>query len=115
MHRLLDWIDRCDWASQRKEPKPVFATSAGESIFPESDDQWWLTDTQRKNENKQMPPVDEDGPAEPDEECVEDIAEFTDDEDPPSSEVEAPHHEDDKKEYEFTKYTGVCENNDLLS
>ena len=36
--RLLDWIDRCDVASQTGEPKPLFQTVGGEPIFPEDDD-----------------------------------------------------------------------------
>ena len=99
MHRLLDWIDRCDWASQRKEPKPVFATVTGETIFPEGEDPWWLTDTQRKTDKVQAPPqADEDGPVELEEERVDDIEEFTDED--PSSEGDAPQQQADDNDEE---------------
>ena len=47
-HRLLDWIDRVDIASQTGAPKPDFETDEGEPIFPEDDDPWWLTDVSRR-------------------------------------------------------------------
>ena len=42
--RFLDWVDRCDLASQAGQPKPVFRTAEGGSIFPEDpDEQWWCS------------------------------------------------------------------------
>lgn len=81
-HRLLDWIDRCDWASQRGEPKPPFATTTGESIFPEDDEPWWLTDAQKKPTAEAPPPGDEDGPHVEEGDLVDEVGQETDDEDP---------------------------------
>ena len=62
--RLLDWIDRCDVASQTAgEPKPSFQTADGEPIFPEDDDPWWLTDISRRLTDDAKQDGDEDGPA----------------------------------------------------
>ena len=30
--RLLDFVDRCDWASQRGEGKPAFTTAGGDPV-----------------------------------------------------------------------------------
>ena len=63
LHRLLDWIDRADYASQRREPRPFFGTPEGDAIFPEGDDPWWLTEMQRrKSDSEEEIPGDEDGP-----------------------------------------------------
>lgn len=72
--RLLDWIDRCDWASLYEDaPQPPFCTSDGEPIFPQEGIKWWLTElSQRKAEEEAatVPPGgDEDGPPS---ECAED-------------------------------------------
>ena len=61
--RLLDWIDRCDVASQTGAPKPSFQTVNGEPIFPEDDDPWWLTDISRRLTDDAKQDGDEDGPA----------------------------------------------------
>ena len=61
--RLLDWIDRCDVASQTGEPKPSFQTVDGAAIFPEDDDPWWLTDISRRLVDDDKQDGDEDGPA----------------------------------------------------
>ena len=61
--RLLDWINRCDVASQTGEPKPSFQTVDGEPIFPEDDDPWWLTDISRRLTDDAKQDGDEDGPA----------------------------------------------------
>ncbi len=53
IHRLLDWIDSCDMASQRGEARPPF----DHDIFAE--DQWWLTDLLRRPKKEE---ADEDGP-----------------------------------------------------
>ena len=50
--RLLSWIDRVDWASQRGVGKPPFATPEGEPIFPPPDADgepvlWWLSERRR--------------------------------------------------------------------
>ena len=89
IHRLLDWIDRADLASQHGDPKPLFTTTSGEAIFPEDEDPWWLTEVQRKPTTDSHPPGDEDGPAEEEGDVVDEVGEFTDDEDPPSSEADA--------------------------
>ena len=60
--RLLDWIDRCDVASQTGEPKPSFETVDGAAIFPEDDDPWWLTDISRRLVDDAKQDGDEDGP-----------------------------------------------------
>ena len=44
IHRLLDWIDRVDLASQTGVPRPAFATIDGEPIFPPEEERCWLTD-----------------------------------------------------------------------
>ena len=62
--RVLDWIDRCDVASQTGAPKPEFQTSSGEPIFPEDEEPWWLTDISRRlGQDAKQQEVDEDGPA----------------------------------------------------
>ena len=74
--RLLDWIDRCDIASQAGQLKPKFKTTDGESIFPADDEeQWWLTDISKrisvgddKDQQHKQQEGDEDGPATCDEE-----------------------------------------------
>ena len=89
--RLLDWIDRCDVASQTGEPKPPFQTVDGEPIFPEDDDPWWLTDISRRLADDAKQDGDEDGPiTEGDEEAEQ--REVSDD-DPvsdPDQQVSAP-------------------------
>ena len=60
--RLLDWIDRCDVASQMNLSKPQFQAADGGPIFPDDeDDQWWLTDVSKRlaSEDRRG---DEDGP-----------------------------------------------------
>ena len=84
MHRLLEWIDRCDLASQRDEPKPTFATITGKSIFPDDEEPWWLTDVQRKTTTEAQHPGDEDGPHVEEGDLVDEVDQETDDEDPPS-------------------------------
>ena len=88
--RVLDWIDRCDVASQTGAPKPEFLTTSGEPIFPESEEPWWLTDISRRlgQEGKQQE-ADEDGPAsdgEGKDEQEDEQKELSDDD--PSSEPE---------------------------
>ena len=68
--RLLDWIDRCDVASQTGVLRPAFETADGGSIFPVDDDPWWLTDISKRLTDKQE--ADEDGPVT---ECEEEEAE----------------------------------------
>ena len=62
--KLLDWIDRCDTASQTGAPKPPFETVDGEAIFPEDDDPWWLLEIQKRKveEDEEEAIGDEDGP-----------------------------------------------------
>ena len=70
--RLLSWIDRCDEATQRGEPRPIFVSEDGSAIFPPEsagdDHQWWLTGVKRKQEtdNEAGKKGDEDGPPESD-------------------------------------------------
>jgi hypothetical protein len=90
MHRLLDWIDRVDMASQNGGPRPPFETIEGGPIFPDTDDPWWLTEVQkRKNgvEEAQEKCL-EDGPAS-DAESIRDEQEITDDDDPLSERSDA--------------------------
>ena len=69
IRRLLDWIDRCDWASlDDSAPRPPFCTPEGADVFPPEEDKWWLTSlSRRKAEEAEaaVPVGDEDGP-EPD-------------------------------------------------
>ena len=59
--RLLAWIDRVDAASRTCAPKPAFQTEDGSPIF---DEDWWLTDQQRRNPPKVAEdPMNEDGPS----------------------------------------------------
>ena len=89
--RVLDWIDRCDVASQTGAAKPEFQTISGEPIFPDSEEPWWLTEISRRlgQEGKQQE-ADEDGPASDgegkDEEKEDEQKELSDDD--PSSEPE---------------------------
>ena len=88
--RVLDWIDRCDVASQTGAAKPEFQTISGEPIFPDSEEPWWLTEISRRlgQEGKQQE-ADEDGPASDGEEKDEqedEQAELSDDD--PSTEPE---------------------------
>ena len=48
IHRLLDWMDRIDLATQTGDPRPPFKTADGEDIFPDNDSPWWLTDVSRR-------------------------------------------------------------------
>ena len=88
--RVLDWIDRCDVASQTGAPKPEFQTTGGEPIFPESEEPWWLTDISRRlGQDAKQQEADEDGPAsdgEGKDEQEDEQKEFSDDD--PSSEPE---------------------------
>lgn len=64
IRRLLDWIDRCDQASQRNLPAPRFRADDGGPIFPaegSEDECWWLMDVKRKDDKK-AEKGDEDGP-----------------------------------------------------
>ena len=62
--RVLDWIDRCDVASQTGAPKPEFETIGGEPIFLENEEPWWLTDISRRlGQDAKQQEADEDGPA----------------------------------------------------
>ena len=87
--RVLDWIDRCDVATQTGAPKPEFQTTSGEPIFPESEEPWWLTDISRRlgQESKQQE-ADEDGPASDGEEKEEADEQKELEDDDPSSEPE---------------------------
>ncbi len=64
MHKLLDWIDRVDSASQLGLLPPPLQTRAGDAIFP--DEPWCLTDVQGNAEpegTRKPPEGDEAGPA----------------------------------------------------
>ena len=97
-HRLLDWIDAVDIASQCGDPRPPFATPAGDPIFPEGENGecWWLTDQQLRNEPPKKANVDDvleegqdDGDVQPADDDVQ-----TDDEEQQSDE-DAPEEEED--------------------
>ena len=95
IQRLLQWVDRCDWASQRGEGRPPFETLQGDAIFPTSDEcedaKWWLTDISRDNPNllKKLP-YELDSPGEDDEANTGSEKHDTDNiEDSESSDVEA--------------------------
>ena len=79
LHKLLDWIDRCDYATQHGDEKPQCKDQNGDDIFPKDPENlWWLTEmSARKPKEAEEEPKqegDEDGPA------SEDINDFTDDE-----------------------------------
>ena len=86
IHKLLNWIERVDRASQTGAPRPAFETDDHESIFPEDDeDKWWLTDVQnRKEPAAPQAPSDEDGPPSSEGEHVSDEDKMVSDEDPMS-------------------------------
>ena len=86
--RLLDWIDRCDVASQMNLSKPQFQAADGGPIFPEDeDDQWWLTDVSKRiaTEDRQG---DEDGPMTGDEAGNDEMEQREISDDDPLSEPE---------------------------
>ena len=64
--RLLDFIERCDVASQLGLPRPEFKTLDGEAIFPEDDEPWWLTEVSKRISAEDRR-GDEDGPVTDDE------------------------------------------------
>ena len=64
--RLLDFIERCDIASQLGLPRPEFKTLDGEAIFPEDEEPWWLTEVSKRISAEDRRD-DEDGPATDDE------------------------------------------------
>jgi len=73
LHKLLDYINRCDYASQLGEEKPPCIDENGEEIIPTHDDNlWWLTEmSARKSteeEEEPKPKDDEDGPGSSEEE-----------------------------------------------
>ena len=61
IHRLLDWMDGVDLATQAGAKRPPFKTADGEDIFPEDGDPWWLTDVSRRAPAEEQDPGDEDG------------------------------------------------------
>ena len=89
IQRLLDWIDRCDIAMQSGLPKPPFQTITGESIFPDSDEPWWLTELSKRVPVETTELGDEDGPLTGDEKEREEVT----DEDATSNDDAAPHNE----------------------
>ena len=64
--RLLDFIERCDIASQLGLPRPELKTLDGEAIFPEDDEPWWLTEVSKRISAEDRR-GDEDGPVTEDE------------------------------------------------
>ena len=86
--RLLNWIDRCDVASQMNLTKPQFQAADGGPIFPDDeDDQWWLTDVSKRiaTEDRQG---DEDGPMTGDEAGNDEMEQREISDDDPLSEPE---------------------------
>ena len=45
-HGVLDWIDRCDRASQTQQPPSPAAGADGAPLFPEHE--WWLKELERR-------------------------------------------------------------------
>ena len=87
--RLLDWIDRCDVASQLGLPKPPFETLDGDPIFPEDDDDaWWLTDVSKRIAGEDQNAGDEDGPVTGDEAGDDEVEQKEVSDDDPLSEPE---------------------------
>ena len=71
LHKLLAWIDICDYASQVGEEKPPCLDENGDKIIPsDPEDLWWLTEmSARKSDEEEIQPKDdEDGPPESQEE-----------------------------------------------
>jgi len=72
LHKLLEWIDLCDKASQAgEEEKPPCIDENGEDIVPsDPENLWWLTEmSARKSDEEEIQPNDdEDGPPESEEE-----------------------------------------------
>ena len=62
VHRLLDWMDRVDTASQHGRARPPFQTPEGDAIFPDESTLWWLTDVSKRTKDEEAQPADEDGP-----------------------------------------------------
>ena len=88
IHRLLDWMDRIDLATQTGDPRPPFKTTDGKDIFPDSDSPWWLTDLSRRAvADQEQDAGDEDCPVSEIEE--EGQQAVVSDDDPVSSEAEA--------------------------
>ena len=79
--KLLDWIDRVD--RRTCAAKPAFETEDGQTIFPENEEPWWLTEVQRRIPEEEHVEGDEDGPASEEEQQVE-----VSDEDPLSDEAD---------------------------
>ena len=62
IHRLLDYMNRVDVATQQGRARPPFKTLEGVDIFPPEDELWWLTDVSRRAKDEDEQPADEDGP-----------------------------------------------------
>ena len=62
---FLNWIHREAAAFENGDPPPVFEATNGESIFPDRDEEWWLTDVQKRKNQEDVDGQggDEDGPA----------------------------------------------------
>ena len=72
LHKLLKWIDRCDYASQVGECKPVCIDEYGDEIVPiDPENLWWLTEMSARKKNEEdvdKTKDDEDGPGSSEEE-----------------------------------------------
>ena len=57
LHKLMEWIDECDLASQAGKPKPECVDKDGQPLIPTDDDNlWWLTEmSARKTDEKDEP------------------------------------------------------------
>ena len=102
IRKLLQWIDRCDHASQQNSPPPPFCAEDGSSIFPNEGDEfelWWLTDVKRKEKGDEQK-GDEDGPPSSESEAADEgeadkeknAADLTSDSDPDSQRSEQEPH-----------------------
>jgi len=71
LYKLLEWIDRCDYASQAGEEKPPCTDKNGDEIIPSDPEHlWWLTEmsVRKSDEEEIQPKDDEDGPGSSEEE-----------------------------------------------
>jgi len=102
LHKLLAWIDICDYASQVGEEKPPCLDENGDEIIPsDPEDLWWLTEmsARKSDEEDQKPKDDEDGPPESEEEKND----LTDDESMTSEDDEDKTPKKKQKTEEATK------------
>ncbi len=107
LHKLMEWIDACDYASQEGKEKPECIDGDGQPIVPTDEDNlWWLTElSARKTEEnpQEEPKADEDGPPESDHEVEKNDITDDDDESMSSEEAKAFPEEEEACEGYFEK------------